>query len=74
MTCKEAFEHRDDFEYVGTGFVYHLSHKIHKDDYISTFSWNGYLWHCLTDENGDVSKVLECFGKDLFKSTVLWKR
>lgn len=64
MTCKEAFKHRDEFEYVGTGFGYHMTHKIHKDDYISTFSWNCHLWHCLTDENGDVSKVLERFGKD----------
>lgn len=64
MTCKEAFKHRDEFEYVGTGFGYHMTHKIHKDDYISTFSWNRHLWHCLTDENDDVSKVLECFGKD----------
>lgn len=37
-TCKEAFAHRDEFEYVGTGFGYHLSHKIHKDDYVYTYS------------------------------------
>ena len=32
-TCKEAFEHRKEFEYVGSGCGYHLYHKIHKDDY-----------------------------------------
>lgn len=63
-TCKEAFEHRGEFEYVGTGFGYHMNHKIHKNDNISTFSWNGSLWHCILDDNDNISKVLECFGKD----------
>ena len=63
-TCKEAFNHRDEFEYVGTGFGYHMNHKIHKNDSISTFSWNGYLYHCILDDNDNISKVLDCFGKD----------
>ena len=63
-TCKEAFEHRKEFEYVGSGCGYHLHHKIHKDDYISTFSWKGYLWHCISDDHNNIYKVLECFGKD----------
>ena len=63
-TCKEAFEHRKEFEYVGSGCGYHLYHKIHKDDYISTFAWKGYLWHCISDDNNNIYKVLECFWKD----------
>lgn len=63
-TCKEAFAHRDEFEYVGTGFGYHLSHKIHKNDDVSTYSWNGYLFHCLGDYYDHIFKVLECFGED----------
>ena len=63
-TCKEAFEHRKEFEYVGSGWGYHLYHKIHKDDYISTFAWKGYLWHCISDEHNNIYKVLERFGKD----------
>ena len=62
-TCKEAFEHRKEFEYVGSGWGYHLYHKIHKDDYISTFAWKGYLWHCISDDHNNIYKVLECFGK-----------
>ena len=42
-TCKEAFNHRDEFEYLWSGFWYHLYHKIHKNDYISSFAWNGLL-------------------------------
>lgn len=63
-TCKEAFEHRDEFEYCGSGFGYHLYHKIHKDKDIYTYSWKGLLWHCILDESWNISKVLECFGKD----------
>lgn len=63
-TCKEAFNHKDEFEFIGTGFGYHLYHKIHKYDYVYDYSWNGYLWHCLDDGFGGIAKVLECFGKD----------
>lgn len=63
-TCKEAFNHRDEFEYLGSGNVYHRYHKIHKNEYISAYAWNGYLWHCIADEFGNIYKVLECFGKD----------
>lgn len=63
-TCKEAFNHRDEFEYVGNGFGYHLNHKIHKNDYISAYAWDGLLWHCIDDNYGNISKVLECFGEE----------
>ena len=63
-TCKEAFKHRDEFVYLGTGFGYHMYHKRHKNEYVSTYSWDGYLWHCLDDDYGNISKVLECFGID----------
>lgn len=63
-TCKEAFNHRDEFEYLGTGFGYHLTHKIHKYDYVSAYAWNGLLWHCIDDNYGNILKVLECFGEE----------
>lgn len=63
-TCKEAFNHRDEFEYVGTGVGYHLHHKIHKNEYISAYAWNGLLWYCIDDEFGNIYKVLACAGKD----------
>lgn len=63
--CKEAFEHRDEFEYVGSGWGYHMNHKIHAEEYVYTFEWKGWLFHCLTDDNtGDAIKVLECFGRN----------
>lgn len=61
-TCKEAFEHRKEFEYVGSGWGNYLYHKIHKDFYILTFAWKGYLWRCISD-GFDIYKVLGCFGK-----------
>lgn len=69
-TCKEAFEHREEFEYVGDGWGNYLYHKIHKDLYILTFSWKGYLWRCISDGCYScieccykIYKVLGCVGK-----------
>ena len=62
-TCKEAFEHREELDYVGNGWGNYLYHKIHKDFYISTFAWKGYLWRCISDGLCNVYKVLGCFGK-----------
>ena len=61
-TCKEAFEHRKEFRYAGSGWGNYLYHKIHKDLCILTFVWKGYLWRCISD-GLDIYKVLGCSGK-----------
>lgn len=70
-TCKEAFEHRKEFEYVGSGWGSYLFNKIHKGLYILTFAWKGYLWRCVSDgiysfseSRYNIYKVLGCSGKE----------
>ena len=63
MTAKIANKYLNEMEYIGSGFGYTLSHKRQVKN-VGTYSWNGYLWHCAQDDDGNILRVLCCCGKD----------